>query len=259
MFTTLVVNSVGFFFPIFSVCDSSGSARITIRLKPIFVLLALALLASALAPLGSALANDNPQRELPHQQATPFSVLVGSHKFPSSNLAAFPKWTRVLDRHAGAGQDANKPCTPIGPNRCIGGEDWKHFLTFLEGKDKRVQVEEVARYVNQATYIPDRVNYGKNDYWAAPFELFARGGDCEDYAVAKFLALRALGFSNGQLRLVVVQDLRRGLPHAVLVVRLDHQDLVLDNQLSRVVTADQIRHYRPIYSINEEYWWLHLA
>jgi hypothetical protein len=32
---------------------------------------------------------------------------------------------------------------------------------------------------------------------------------------------------------------------------------VLDNQISRVVPAEIINHYKPIYSINEQAWWLH--
>lgn len=259
MFTTSAINSTGSFIPTFLVRESGGPVRIKPRPRPVFALLALALLAVALAPLGSAHANVNPRRELSHEQATPFAALFGSREIRSSNLAAFPKWLRVLDRHAAAGRQAVKTCTPIGPDRCIGGEDWKRLLASLEGKDKRAQVEEVSRYVNQATYIPDRLNYGTKDYWALPSELFARGGDCEDYAIAKFIALRTLGFSNSQMRLVVVQDLKRGIPHAVLVVHLGRRNLVLDNQLSRVVSADQIRRYRPIYSINEQHWWFHRA
>ena len=176
-------------------------------------LLALALLAAALAPLGSGHANVNPQRELSHERA----ALFGSRETRSTNLAAFSKWTRVLDRHAGPGREANKPCTPVGPGRCIGAKD----------------------------------------YWATPSELFARGGDCEDYAIAKFFALRSLGFDNKNLRLVVLQDLEKGIAHAVLIVHFGHQDLILDNQLTSTVPADQIRHYKPIYSINENHWWLH--
>ena len=259
MFTTSAFNSTGSVVPTFPVRESGGPAPIRPRPRPAFALLALALLAAVLAPLGSAHANVNPQRELPHEQATPFAALFGSLGIRSSNLAAFPQWSRVLERHAGAGRQADKPCTPIGPGRCIGGEDWKRLLASLEGKDKRAQVDEVSRYVNQATYIPDSLNYGKKDYWATPSELFSRGGDCEDYAIAKFVALRALGFSNSQMRLVVVQDLKRDLPHAVLVVHLGRRILVLDNQLSRVVSADQVRRYRPIYSINEQHWWIHRA
>jgi hypothetical protein len=45
-------------------------------------------------------------------------------------------------------------------------------------------------------------------------------GQCQDYAIAKFLALRALGFADTQLRLVALRDTRREIDHAVLVVAL---------------------------------------
>ena len=45
--------------------------------------------------------------------------------------------------------------------------------------------------------------------------------------------------------------------HAVLVVYLDGEALILDNQVLQVVPADQIRHYQPYYSLNETSWWLH--
>lgn len=257
MFTTSAINSTGSVFPTFPVRESARSAPIRPRPRPAFAVLAFALLAAALAPLGSAHANINPHRELSHEQATPFSALFGSREIRSTNLAAFSKWTRVLDRHAGSGREANKSCTPAGLGRCIGGKNWKRFLSALKNKDKRVQIEAVNRYVNQATYIPDRLNYGTLDYWATPSELFARGGDCEDFAIAKFFALRSLGFDNKNLRLVVLQDLQKDIAHAVLVVNFGRQDLILDNQLTSATPADQIRHYKPIYSINENHWWLH--
>jgi predicted transglutaminase-like cysteine proteinase len=61
------------------------------------------------------------------------------------------------------------------------------------------------------------------------------------------------------MRIVVVQDLNLGIAHAVLVVYLDGRALVLDNQIDDVVPAAAVRHYRPIYSINERHWWLHRA
>ncbi len=239
--------------------SANASARFKIKPARAFALSALASLALALAPLGGARAHVDPQSDSRIASATSFSALFGTREIRSANLAVFPKWTRVLDRYASEAGGEEKPCTSVGFNRCIGGKDWKPFLASLEGKDKRVQIEEVSRYVNQASYRSDRSNYGRRDYWATPVELFARGGDCEDYAIAKFVALRALGFSNSDMRLVVVQDLNRGLPHAVVVVQVDDQALVLDNQLSRVVPAQRLRHYRPLYSVNEEHWWLHLA
>jgi predicted transglutaminase-like cysteine proteinase len=111
--------------------------------------------------------------------------------------------------------------------------------------------------MNRQRYLTDPRNYGVKDYWATPIQFLKRDGDCEDYAIAKFISLRALGFTNDMLRIVVLQDLNLRIGHAILVVYLDGRALVLDNQVRRVVPAETIRHYQPIYSINEQHWWLH--
>ncbi len=77
------------------------------------------------------------------------------------------------------------------------------------------------------------------------------GGDCEDYAIPKFLSLRRLGFPAEYLRLVVLVDTRRRLAHAIHVVDLDGHSLVLDNIEDRVVEWPEVRQYRPLYSMNE--------
>ncbi|MFO1190224.1 MAG: hypothetical protein U1E97_11755 [Alphaproteobacteria bacterium] len=64
------------------------------------------------------------------------------------------------------------------------------------------------------------------------------------------MALRALGFDNDALRIVVLRDLNLQLAHAILVVYYEDRVLVLDNQISDIVEATAIRHYRPIYSVS---------
>lgn len=93
-----------------------------------------------------------------------------------------------------------------------------------------------------------------SDYWASPSQFLSRAGDGEDYAIAKFVTLRRLGFGNDELRLVVLDDLNLGVAHAVLVVSESDRLLVLDNQISDVVDLRRILHYKAIYSINEERW-----
>ena len=73
------------------------------------------------------------------------------------------------------------------------------------------------------------------------------------------MSLRTLGFKDSELRVVVLQDLNLGVAHAVLIVYLDGQALLLDNQIGRVIDQAKVRHYRPYYSINEKFWWLHKA
>ena len=205
-----------------------------------------------------------PAQNQPRSQAQPaagrgFPPLFGSREVRSNNIGLIPKWTGALERAAVEALGTRAACMPIFPGRCIGGADWGRFLVSLADKAREVQLEAVNRYVNMAPYLPDLLNYGTRDHWATPVELFARGGDCEDYAIAKFVALRALGFSNSRLRLVVVQDLKRRRPHAVLAVNVNDRALVLDNQLPWIVPAEALGHYRPFYSVNEENLWRYPA
>ena len=181
--------------------------------------------------------------------------LFGTTEIRSTRLAAFGKWTGMLARFAAARNHA-RSCRPTRFARCF-LRDWDRFISDLRNQDARAQVEAVHARMNMSPYITDPRNWGVRDYWETPEEFLRKDGDCEDYAIAKYMALRALGFAADQLRIVVLQDLNLGVPHAVLVVELDGHRLVLDNQISRIVDASAIHHYRPIYSINENAWWLH--
>ena len=112
------------------------------------------------------------------------------------------------------------------------------------GRARLDQLDTVNRFLNGWRYREDAANYGRRDYWASPLEFFLRSGDCEDYAIAKYVTLRQLGFAAEQLRLVVVHDVVRDLAHAVLAVYLDDQVYILDN-LTRAVLpqerADPVR------------------
>ncbi len=69
------------------------------------------------------------------------------------------------------------------------------------------------------------------------FRFIDEGLISQEIGRAQSVALRALGFSNSRLRLVV-QDLKRRRPHAVLAVNVNDRALVLDNQLPRIVPAE---------------------
>jgi predicted transglutaminase-like cysteine proteinase len=111
--------------------------------------------------------------------------------------------------------------------------------------------------MNRRHYVSDSRNWGVKDYWATPGEFMARSGDCEDFAIAKYLSLRQLGWSEDTLRVAVVRDLSLNVNHAVLIVYFDGRTWLLDNQIRRVVETETVRHYRPVFSINEKYWWRH--
>src|SRR5438128_9405500 len=82
------------------------------------------------------------------------------------------------------------------------------FLDIVDaakGRGGRARLGEINRAVNLAIRpVSDLVQYGQIDVWASPLATFARGaGDCEDYAIAKFVALRRAGVGPNDLRIVI--------------------------------------------------------
>ena len=125
------------------------------------------------------------------------------------------------------------------------------YAASLREQDPIARVEAVNEYVNaRIRFVDDRVQFGIGDRWLAPSESLARGrGDCEDYAIAKRALLRAAGFADKDLYLVILKDLTRRADHAVLVVRVDGRLLVLDNGTDRIVDSNMVRDYRPILTL----------
>jgi len=192
----------------------------------------------------------------PATAAIRYPKLFGTREVRSTNLAPFPKWRGVLDRYFAERDIPEGDCGATSFNRCHLSA-WKKLLAELKDAPPMVQLDRVNRFMNKAPYITDPKNYKVPDYWATPRQFFNRNGDCEDYAIAKFMSLRALGWKNEDMRIVVLQDLNLRIPHAILVVYRDGVAWVLDNQIDKVVDASRIRHYRPLYSVNEDSWWLH--
>jgi predicted transglutaminase-like cysteine proteinase len=178
-------------------------------------------------------------------------VSVGKIDVHFVGLASFPKWTATLQRF-----DAQlRRC---GDGACDGGR-WAALLEGLRGLERDALIRAVDRRVNAVRYVPDEVAWRRPDYWATPFEFLEAGGDCEDYAMAKYFALRALGVAAGAMRIAIVWDHTRRLHHAVLLVHEGGATMVLDNLSPRIRRWTGIRNYVPIYSINETGWWLHQA
>ncbi|MHA1112882.1 MAG: transglutaminase-like cysteine peptidase [Alphaproteobacteria bacterium] len=184
--------------------------------------------------------------------------IFGTREFRSTDLKPFPKWTGALARYFAETAPGKEACG-TGAFAACDLRDWQAFLATLDGAARTEAIRAVNREMNRAAYIIDPVNYGMPDYWATPLQFLRRDGDCEDYAITKFMSLRALGFANEAMRIVVLQDLNLRIAHAILVVFDGGRALVLDNQIRDVVAAGAIRHYRPLYSVNETAWWLHRA
>jgi len=165
----------------------------------------------------------------------------------------------VLLRHQTTIQKAAASCA-AGERSACRVEDWQAFLHDIAQDDEGDQFYRVNRYMNHYRYRTDRRNWRRPDYWAVPEQLFDRGGDCEDFAIAKYLSLRAIGFPAERMRVVVVYDRKDREDHAILLVSGARETLVLDNKYRRVVSWEDTRaRYKPYYSLNENSVWIHAA
>jgi predicted transglutaminase-like cysteine proteinase len=131
------------------------------------------------------------------------------------------------------------------------------FLAIVDNakaREGRARLGEINRAINLAIRpVSDLVQYGSIDVWSSPLATFARGaGDCEDYAIAKLVALRVSGIAAEDLRLVILRDTIRQEDHAVVAARLDGRWLMLDNRRMAMVEDAQLRNYRPTFVIDHQ-------
>jgi predicted transglutaminase-like cysteine proteinase len=130
------------------------------------------------------------------------------------------------------------------------------FLAIVDqarAREGRARVGEINRAINLAIRpASDLAQYGEEDVWSAPLATFSRGaGDCEDYAIAKYMALRQAGIAASDLRIVILHHTLRQEDHAIAAIRLDGRWLMLDNQRMAMVEDADARYVRPLFVIDE--------
>lgn len=128
-------------------------------------------------------------------------------------------------------------------------------LADLQKRSTRERLEGVNDLFNDVRYGTDMSVYGKSDYWATPWEFLGRDkGDCEDYVIAKYLALRHLGIKAKSLYFSYVRSLRFKAPHMVLSYfeTPDSIPLILDNTNRKIFPATKRTDLIPVYNINGE-------
>jgi predicted transglutaminase-like cysteine proteinase len=142
------------------------------------------------------------------------------------------------------------------PDRCASPAALQ-FLAIVDvakARDGRARLGEINRAINLAIRpMGDFEQYGEIDVWSSPLATLSRGaGDCEDYAIAKFVALQLAGISPDDLRIVIMRDTIRGDDHAVAAARLDGQWLTLDNRRMAMIEDAQVRNYRPSFVLDRD-------
>jgi predicted transglutaminase-like cysteine proteinase len=186
-------------------------------------------------------------------------ALFGSVELESNSLKGLPQWTRVLGAMANqrkafddCAADAILCTSPIL-------KYWRQIITTAAALPRRERIKAVNDFFNRWPYKLDREVYGVSEYWATPKEFMTRSGDCEDYSIAKYFALRELGFKKEELRVVILMDTIRGIGHAVLAYYTKDEILILDSLSNLILPHSRYKHYVPQYSMNETTRWAHIG
>src|SRR3954469_10118071 len=163
------------------------------------------------------------------------ALVLGGAPAVAQTLAALPAPTQTLDRPGSARPVAawSNFCERY-PAECaidvsepavltLTPEVWRAIMSVNRGVNKRIKP------------MTDLKHWGVVDKWDFPDDGY---GDCEDYQLLKRKLLRERGLPQRAMRMtVVIDELNEG--HAVLMIRTDRGDYILDNKTNAVLPWDE--------------------
>jgi len=126
-----------------------------------------------------------------------------------------------------------------------------NFKMFFE---KAVDFNEIKK-LNRVNYYINRI-IGKSDEtneWITPKEFLIRGrGDCEDYCLTKYFALKKLNMDINRIYPSVVKVRGSKGYHMVLLYKKDNNFLVLDNLSWKMLPLEKRTNLEFYYAFNEK-------
>jgi predicted transglutaminase-like cysteine proteinase len=158
-------------------------------------------------------------------------LIVGGATTEAQTLASLPSPSAAIEKNGGArpvaawvdfcrrhptecAVDTGEPATIT-----MTAEVWRTILSVNRRTNARIKPKT------------DMEHWGIVDRWDFPEDGY---GDCEDYQLLKRKLLAERGLSRRAMRMtVVIDDLGEG--HAVLMIRTDRGDYILDNKTSAVL------------------------
>lgn len=136
---------------------------------------------------------------------------------------------------------------------------WQTLIRENAGRSEMERLENVNSFFNQLQFVDDMTHWHKLDYWATPVEFLSTGaGDCEDFSLAKYFTLKALGIAEDKLNMTYVKALRLNQAHMVVTyyAAANTVPLVLDNLVADIQPATERKDLLPVYSFNGLGLWL---
>jgi predicted transglutaminase-like cysteine proteinase len=182
----------------------------------------------------------------------------GLFTFVAPDGQLWTKWRNVAD-DVRAEEPALVRCL-ADPKQCSPAA--AHFSAIVNDAREqkgRARLDLVNQRVNTAIrYKSDMAQWGVPDLWSPPLAAnntgsFSTGfGDCEDFAIAKYVALRAAGVPAPQLRIMLVHDNMARMDHAVLAALYEGHWLILDNRWMTLVEDTEAKQFVPLFALNDQ-------
>ncbi len=164
----------------------------------------------------------------------------------------YPRWAALMTRHAAQSIEMGACLNDV--SKCPSAlKGYREVVLAGRSLAPDRQVALVNRFINSRRWS---VEPRRDDDWRTLEDFLQAGGDCEDYAIAKYFVLRQLGFPIEDLRVAITWDMREQDYHAVTMVNLGDSVLVLDVDGP---PRRQLSNYRFLFSINESGIWDHNA
>ena len=202
---------------------------------------------AALPPSNFATDAQPSRKEAPPDGNEPFGLFT----FRAPDGILWRKW-RGVEADMAREQTVLDRCRADAESCPSYAAQFLRLIDAVKSKSGRARLDEANRAVNAAIrYVSDYAQFGEADRWSTPLATFATAqGDCEDYAIAKYVALREAGFSQEELRVVLVRDRAVRQDHAVLAAHLDDGWLILDNRRSELLADSDASSFTPLFAIN---------
>lgn len=187
----------------------------------------------------------------PGQSYHPTNEPFGLFTFRAPEGILWRKW-RALQTDIDADMRQIESCKTNNSQCSDAARRFLLIVNEARTQDGTARIETVNRLINTAIrYMSDLSQHATVDVWSSPLASLSSGrGDCEDYAIAKYIVLREAGVSEQDLRILLVRDRKVREDHAVVSVRIGDTWIVLDNRNSALSEDRELTHFTPLYVLD---------
>lgn len=137
---------------------------------------------------------------------------------------------------------------------------WENLIRQDKSSNDLDKLKKTNHFFNsKIRFVNDNEVWGVKDYWATPIEFICKSaGDCEDFAIAKYFTLKAMGIPDEKLKITYVKALQYNIHHMVLTYyrNPEAEPLVLDNLVDSINPASKRTDLAPIFSFNGSGLWM---